>query len=223
MTDDDETRSDPEPVEVTLTKNANVRVGYHRCSACRAWTPRPSDDVIRKFVQDSPGDAWIWPFGDWEPPGWITISEPDQQRSRRICEVCAASVFHALMDPGVVAEVDRLKVRQQELLATIARLTNEIPYPEEIRGWFEQRAQMIAEIGTLRSELREAHDRAALYEGRTEALAQASDDARKELAAWQAAVGGLDDQDARAVYAAVDTTLGRSAGELRIAMPAVKS
>lgn len=50
-----------------------------------------------------------------------------------------------------LAEVDRLKERQQQLLATIVRLTNEVPFPDEIKGWQEQRAKLIAEIGTLRA------------------------------------------------------------------------
>jgi chromosome segregation ATPase len=49
-------------------------------------------------------------------------------------------------------------------------------------------------------------------------------DLRAELAAWQAAVGGLDDKDAREVYATVDAALGRKQGdwiasELRVALP----
>lgn len=53
-------------------------------------------------------------------------------------------------------EVERLRVRQQELLATIVRLTNETPFPEELQGWESQRAAMLVEIGTLRSALRVA-------------------------------------------------------------------
>lgn len=52
------------------------------------------------------------------------------------------------------AEIDRLRDRQQELLATIVRVTNETPYPDEVRGWESQRAAMLAEIGTLRAQLR---------------------------------------------------------------------
>lgn len=53
-----------------------------------------------------------------------------------------------------LAEIDRLVVRQQELLAAIVRLSNETPFPDEIKGWFEQRAKLIAEVGTLRSKVR---------------------------------------------------------------------
>jgi hypothetical protein len=57
--------------------------------------------------------------------------------------------------PELLDEIDRLEARQQELLATIVRLTNETPYPEEIKGWVEQRAKLIAEIGTLKATIAE--------------------------------------------------------------------
>ena len=50
-----------------------------------------------------------------------------------------------------VARIAELEARQQELLATIVRLTNETPFPDEIKGWEFQRAKMLTEIGTLRS------------------------------------------------------------------------
>lgn len=48
-----------------------------------------------------------------------------------------------------------LRVRQQELLQAIVKLTNELPYPDEVKVWTEQRAKLIAEIGTLRSRVAE--------------------------------------------------------------------
>lgn len=50
-------------------------------------------------------------------------------------------------------EIERLTARQQELLATIVRLTNEVPFPDEVKGWTATRAAMVAEIGTLRSQV----------------------------------------------------------------------
>lgn len=47
----------------------------------------------------------------------------------------------------------QLRERQQELLATIVKLTNELPYPDEVRGWTAQRAKLVAEIGTLRAKV----------------------------------------------------------------------
>jgi hypothetical protein len=50
-----------------------------------------------------------------------------------------------------VIEIEQLRTRQAELLATIVRVTNE--NPDEIKGWEAQRAAMIAEIGTLKAAL----------------------------------------------------------------------
>lgn len=57
----------------------------------------------------------------------------------------------------LVAEdrVVQLETRRDELLATIVRLTNEVPFPDEVNGWVAQRAAMLAEIGTLRARVRE--------------------------------------------------------------------
>lgn len=52
-------------------------------------------------------------------------------------------------------QIEKLEARQQELLATIVRLTNETPFPDEIKGWEFQRAKMLTEIGTLRSRVAE--------------------------------------------------------------------
>lgn len=68
-----------------------------------------------------------------------------------------------LREAEVIAlRVDDLEVRlrevlarQQELLAAIDRLTNKVPYREEIAGWMAQRASLISEIGTLRARVSE--------------------------------------------------------------------
>ena len=59
---------------------------------------------------------------------------------------------------------EALEARVQELLATIVKVTNETPYPDEIRGALEQRGTLLAEVGTLKArvaELEEAALRAA--------------------------------------------------------------
>jgi len=66
---------------------------------------------------------------DTMPKGALAVDEPPPTCSR-----CAA-----------------LETRQQELLQTIVRLTNETPFPDEIRGWEAQRAAMVAEVGSLRA------------------------------------------------------------------------
>lgn len=71
----------------------------------------------------------------------------------------ARMIEHALtMDPRdkvlqLAAQVEALETRRDELLAAIRRLTVELPYPDEIQGWTEQRAKLIAEIGTLRAQV----------------------------------------------------------------------
>jgi len=49
---------------------------------------------------------------------------------------------------------DQLTVRRDELLATIARLSNTVPFPEEFATWESQRAKLIAEVGSLRSQVK---------------------------------------------------------------------
>jgi hypothetical protein len=53
------------------------------------------------------------------------------------------------------SRVAGLEARQQELLQTIVRLTNETPFPDEIKGWEAQRAAMVAEVGSLRARVAE--------------------------------------------------------------------
>lgn len=53
--------------------------------------------------------------------------------------------------------VVRLQVRQQELLALIAKLTRETPYPAELDECRSARAALIAEVGTLRARLAMPH------------------------------------------------------------------
>lgn len=50
-------------------------------------------------------------------------------------------------------EVERLRTRQQELLALVAKLTRETPYPAELDECRSARAALIAEVGTLRAAL----------------------------------------------------------------------
>lgn len=51
-----------------------------------------------------------------------------------------------------------LQARQQELLATIVKVSNTTPFADEAKDALEQRGKLLAEIGTLRSEV-EAHRR----------------------------------------------------------------
>ncbi len=69
----------------------------------------------------------------------------------------------------------RLEARQQELLATIVRLTNETPFPDEIKGWEGQRARLVAEVGTLRSALSAADLRISVLEDCMRSMAEIID------------------------------------------------
>jgi hypothetical protein len=60
----------------------------------------------------------------------------------------------------VVNERDALAKRRDELLATIARLSNELPFPDEVKNWTEQRAKLVAEVGTLKARVRELEENA---------------------------------------------------------------
>lgn len=56
---------------------------------------------------------------------------------------------------------DQLEAAQRrigELLQTCVRLTNETPFHDEVKGWQDQRAKLVAEVGTLKSTVAE-HDR----------------------------------------------------------------
>lgn len=57
---------------------------------------------------------------------------------------------------NLVAENRKLQKRQQELLATIVRITNETPFVDEAADALKQRGVLLAEIGTLRRQLAEA-------------------------------------------------------------------
>lgn len=55
----------------------------------------------------------------------------------------------------LVAENAALIKRRDELLALVQRIAQATPLPDEIEGWEGQRARLIAEVGTLRSVIRD--------------------------------------------------------------------
>ncbi len=82
------------------------------------------------------------------------VAEIERMRQQNVNEVGALWAHQAEVEverDEATVEVERLKTRQQELLATIVRVTNETPFPDEVIGWQAQRAAMTAEIGTLRA------------------------------------------------------------------------
>lgn len=57
----------------------------------------------------------------------------------------------------LAAAVDRI----DELLRAMVRITNETPFPDEVKNWTEQRAKLVAEIGSLKAALAERDRRIA--------------------------------------------------------------
>lgn len=103
--------------------------------------------------------GWSDPLGPM-PPSPFDPAEALAAASAEhlLCNPSPTTV--AVMDELLLArlrtENEQLKTRQQELLQTIARLGQTVPFPEEWQGWEGTRAKMIAEIGTLRDAVRVA-------------------------------------------------------------------
>ena len=59
---------------------------------------------------------------------------------------------HAMADVlTLTAEVRRLRERQQANLATIVKLAQTTPFPEEVENALKQRGKLLAEVGSLRA------------------------------------------------------------------------
>jgi len=50
---------------------------------------------------------------------------------------------------------ESLAKRQDELLATVVKVSRENPYPDEVKGWIDQRGKLVAEVGTLKARIAE--------------------------------------------------------------------
>lgn len=92
----------------------------------------------------------------------------------RDCELLAT----ADLLEDLLADNDQLRARQQELLQTCVRLTNEVPFPDEIKDWTSQRAKLIAEIGTLRAENQELRESTSSF---IQEMRGVMDQIRKEI------------------------------------------
>lgn len=55
----------------------------------------------------------------------------------------------------VADQLESARRRVDELLRTCVQLTNETPFPDEIKGWQEQRAKLVAEVGSLKATVAE--------------------------------------------------------------------
>lgn len=50
---------------------------------------------------------------------------------------------------------DLAEGRRDDLLKLVAKLSNEVPFPDEWKNWESQRASLVAEVGTLKARVRE--------------------------------------------------------------------
>jgi uncharacterized coiled-coil DUF342 family protein len=64
----------------------------------------------------------------------------------------AVAARDAALD-ACAARIAKLLARRDALLATVARISQETPLPDEVRNALEQRGALLAEVGTLRAEV----------------------------------------------------------------------
>ena len=94
---------------------------------------------------------------DPERAGWDTdggcegygIAQPDAE-----LWAAAPTLLAELAD-----EVERLRERNGELLALVAKVSQETPLPDEVANALNQRGVLLAKVGSLEAELRELKDR----------------------------------------------------------------
>lgn len=153
-----------------MIENADLADIRAFAANCRSLAVADRVDVLERCVRESDIDKLVW---------YATLAATD-------ANLLASHVMQLL------AEVERLTTRQAELLATIVRLTNETPFPDEVKGWTAQRAAMVAEIGTLRAmcleqrtDLLAETDRvAAERDAARSALAAAESTTEEQIATW---------------------------------------
>lgn len=108
-------------------------------------------------------DPFQWAAEHMEPEDYETAELAVRGARNLLVELDARDV-----------RIAALETRRDELRALTVRLTNEVPFPNEIQGWTAQRAAMIAEVGTLRarvSELSNKADRLAVVAAASDRIA----------------------------------------------------
>lgn len=86
--------------------------------------------------------------------------------------------MHAMAD-----QLEAARARVAELLQSMVKLTNELPYPDEVMGWIEQRAKLVAECGTLRARVAEVEATNWTLRQQLDGLQNNLTDARREASA----------------------------------------
>ena len=110
------------------------------------------------------------------PTATTTDAHHDAQHARIIALEATVDRFSREM-PAALARIEQLQTRQQELLATIVKLAQTTPFPDEAG----QAAVLIAEVGTLRATVAERDRRIEQLQTHVtmlhDALEEACDDA----------------------------------------------
>lgn len=135
-----ETGNEPADVCIPAVKDLNMNLDVARASA-----NFNADQTVRVRAER---DEALGEISRMTMLPAAEVIEAERKRLARLDEIDAER-------RTLKAENERLVARQQELLATIVRVTNETPFADEIKGWEAQRSAMIAEVGTLRAEVDE--------------------------------------------------------------------
>jgi hypothetical protein len=118
-----------------------------------------TDEDLRAITAASAGLRGL--FVHMPATGSVAFSPRDTDELHTIAEDLEPHVAEPLVVmldgvPRLLAEVERLRARQQVHLAQIASLSQSAPLPEELQGWESARAALVAEVGTLRAQVAEA-------------------------------------------------------------------
>ena len=122
-------------------------------------------ELAAKVEAMTPGPWHQFHFPDPSPPcddyGSIYYHVPGCANLRNADSSDDAAGIVALRNaaPRLLATVTARDTRIQELLALVAKLSNTVPFAEEVEGWEAQRRAMIAEVGTLRARVGELEAR----------------------------------------------------------------
>lgn len=90
---------------------------------------------------------------------WLSLVHAAEAQQRHNEEIARVQVQR----DEARQEVERLTARQQELLATIVRISQETPLVEEVKEALEQRGKLLAEIGTLKAMVAELRAKQAAF------------------------------------------------------------
>jgi hypothetical protein len=105
----------------------------------------------RRLCEAATDGPWEWDALKLRSPGRyavITLADGGCAADDTAFIAAARSLV-----PALIAEVERLTTRNDELLAAMVRVANETPFADEAKDALAQRGRLLAEIGTLRAAL----------------------------------------------------------------------